>query len=85
MRVVLDTNVVVSALHWGGVPYRVLQLSQVDEIEIVTSPVMLAELADVLGRAHLAPQIALLNMSAAALVGQFHSLRSPFHPAPCPP
>jgi predicted nucleic acid-binding protein len=28
VRVVLDTNVVVSALVWGGVPYRLLQLAQ---------------------------------------------------------
>jgi len=25
MRLVLDTNVVVSALLWGGMPYRLLQ------------------------------------------------------------
>ena len=54
MRVVLDTNIVVSALVWGGLPFRLLKFGQLGDIEIVTSPVLVEELADVLGRAHLA-------------------------------
>ena len=71
MRVVLDTNIVVSALVWGGVPYSLLQLGQTGDIEIVTSPVLVAELADVLNRSHLTPLIAAQGMSAMALVTQY--------------
>ena len=71
MRVVLDTNIVVSALVWGGAPYRLLQLGQAGEIDLVTSPALIAELADVLGRTHLAPYIAAQDMSAMALVTQY--------------
>ena len=58
MRVVLDTNIVISALLWGGLPYRLLQLAVAGEIEVLTSPALLAELAEVLERTHLASRIA---------------------------
>lgn len=57
MRVVLDTNVVVSALLWGGTPYRLIEAAVAGEIELFTSPALLAELVDVLGREHIAPKI----------------------------
>lgn len=58
MRLVLDTNVVVSALVWGGVPYRLIEAAAAGDIELVTSPALLAELRDVLGREHLASRLA---------------------------
>ena len=73
MRVVLDSNIVVSALLWGGLPYRLLQLAVAGEIELLTSPALLAELADVLGRTHLAPRIASQNMSPEQLLAQYQS------------
>ena len=73
MRVVLDTNIVISALLWRGDPYRLLQLGVAGEFELVTSPVLVAELADVLGRTHLAPRLAAQNMTAAALAAQYQS------------
>lgn len=57
MKVVLDTNVVVSALVWGGVPYKLIEAAAAGDIELVTSPVLLAELRDVLGREHLASRL----------------------------
>ena len=40
MRVVLDTNVVVSALVsafvWGGVPYKLIEAASAGEIELIT-------------------------------------------------
>ena len=71
MRLVLDTNIVISALLWRGDPYRLLQLGVAGEFEMLTSPVLIAELADVLGRTHLAPRIAAQNMTAAALAAQY--------------
>lgn len=57
MRLVLDTNVVVSALVWGGVPYQLIEAAAAGDIELVTSPALLTELRDVLGRAHLASRL----------------------------
>lgn len=58
MRLVLDTNVVVSALLWGGLPHRLIEAAAAGDIELVASPVLLAELRDVLGRGHLASRLA---------------------------
>jgi putative PIN family toxin of toxin-antitoxin system len=74
MRVVLDTNVVVSALLWGGVPYRLLQLSVAGEIDLLTSPTLLSELADVLGRAEFASRIDAQNVSLSQLLTQYQAL-----------
>jgi uncharacterized protein len=74
MRVVLDTNIVVSALVWGGVPFRLLQLAQAGEIEIVVSPFLISELIDVLSRTHFATRIARQNISPTELVTQYQSM-----------
>jgi putative PIN family toxin of toxin-antitoxin system len=50
MRAVADTNVVVSGLLWQGPPRRVLDLARTGTLELFTSPVLLVELEDVLGR-----------------------------------
>jgi len=49
LRVVLDTNILVSAFNFpGGVPEAVFRLALEDRIELVTSPPLLAELGRVL-------------------------------------
>jgi uncharacterized protein len=57
MRAVLDTNVTVSALIWGGVPLRLLEAATEGHIDLVTSPALLTELANVLHRPHLAVRL----------------------------
>jgi predicted nucleic acid-binding protein len=37
VRVVLDTNVVASALLWGGTPERLIELAGEGTLELVTS------------------------------------------------
>src|SRR5512137_655621 len=48
MRVVLDTNVLVSALLWRGTPYRCLLAVQAGLADLVLSPPILQELRTVL-------------------------------------
>ena len=51
MRLVLDTNIFSSALiSPGGFPDRILGAWKLGDVEVVTSPEQLAELADVLSR-----------------------------------
>jgi putative PIN family toxin of toxin-antitoxin system len=47
-RAVLDTNVYVSAYGFGGLPAQLLRAAILGEFELVTSPVLLAEVARVL-------------------------------------
>ncbi len=58
MRAVLDTNVVVSALIWGGTPFKLFEMATEDQLTLYTTPVLLAELHDVLTRNHLAQRLA---------------------------
>ena len=53
MRIVLDTNVVVSALIWGGTPDKLMQMAIDGDVELCTSPELLDELRRVLLRQHL--------------------------------
>ena len=57
MRVVLDTNVVVSGMIWQGAPRKLLEAAANGDITIFTSPVLLAELGEVLAREHLASRL----------------------------
>lgn len=84
MRVVLDTNVVVSALLWGGTPYRLLQSATAGDIELYTSPALLAELAGVLGRPHLASRLQAQRSSVEQALGLYGELAISVSPLAVP-
>ncbi|MCC6368503.1 MAG: PIN domain-containing protein [Bryobacterales bacterium] len=44
MRVVLDTNVYVSALNYGGTPEQILDFHTDERFELCLSPVIIEEL-----------------------------------------
>lgn len=54
VRAVLDTNVAVSALLFGGVPARLLELARAGRLELCTSAPLIDELGGVLNRAKFA-------------------------------
>ncbi len=57
MRAVLDTNVTVSALIWGGTPLRLLEVATEGHVDLITSPALLDELSNVLHRPHLTAKL----------------------------
>lgn len=71
MRLVLDTNVVVSALLWNGAPRRLLRAAAVAGVELVTSDPLLAELADVLSRSKFKKRLGVLGVSSSELFGTY--------------
>jgi putative PIN family toxin of toxin-antitoxin system len=50
MRVVIDTNVLISAFFWGGTPRRVLEHAIAGELSVITSRDLIAELERVLAQ-----------------------------------
>lgn len=58
-RVVLDTNIIISALLFGGKPRTILKLVVTKRIIAATSPPLLAELLDVLAKKFSFPEKAL--------------------------
>ena len=72
MRIVLDTNVVLSALLWRGTPYRLLDaIRSHSEARLLTSPALLDELADVLTRPSAAKRLAVIGKAAREVLADY--------------
>ena len=67
MKVVIDVNVWVSGLLWGGVPAQVLQLAQQKRIISVVSSELLLELETTLDRAKFRSQLQKRNQTVEGL------------------
>jgi len=65
VRAVLDTNVVASALLWGGTPERLIEAAGEGTLDLFTSEALLAELAGILGRAKFARKLRQNRLSPA--------------------
>jgi hypothetical protein len=72
MRVVLDTNVLVSAFVYGGNPRRIVELVVSGELEMSLSEPLLQELQDVLLRAQfdMNPQLVRTVLSEISAMAQ---------------
>jgi len=84
VRLVLDTNTALSALLWKGPPHRIVGLAQAQGIVFFTSPVLLAELEDVLGRSHLAAAVAATGLTTAQLMDRYRRIAIAVHPPSVP-
>ena len=82
MRLVLDTNVVVSALLWGGNPERVIVAAGEGVVELFTSAALLAELAGLLGRAKLAAQLKRKGLPTEEVLARYLELAQLIDAAP---
>lgn len=81
---VLDTNVVASAILWGGTPRLLLQASRDKRVDLFTSTPMLAELTDILGRRKFGRKIAASLLTIDRLVEDYAQLASVVRPAATP-
>ena len=83
-RLVLDTNVVASAILWGGTPRLLLQAAREKRVDLFTSTAMLAELTDILGRRKFARKIAASPLTIDQLVDGYAQLASVVRPVAMP-
>jgi putative PIN family toxin of toxin-antitoxin system len=81
VRVVLDTNTVVSGLLWEGASSALLRAARERRIELFTSAALLAELTDVLPRTHFTRKLAAAGLSVAQLVSRYALLAKHIIPA----
>lgn len=79
-RIVLDTNVVASALLWGGEPLRLLQAGREQRIALFTSTPLLAELTDILARPKFDKKIAASKLTIDQLVDHYTALAALVRP-----
>jgi putative PIN family toxin of toxin-antitoxin system len=72
VRIVLDTNTVVSALLWRGTPHTLLQtIRQQESHQLFSSTVLLTELAEVLVRPWATKRLALLGGTARDILADY--------------
>jgi putative PIN family toxin of toxin-antitoxin system len=74
MRLVLDTNVVVSALLWNGKPRQLLNAAREGRVDLFTSVPLLEELTAVLERRKFETKIAASEQAIDALVDRYAEL-----------
>ena len=84
MRVVLDTNTLVSAWLWRGTPFRLLQTLIEQQSELVTSPALLAELEEILQRPRFAARLAERRTSVEELIGLYRAVAMQVSPLSTP-
>lgn len=72
MRILLDTNVVLSALLWRGASWRLLAgLSRRPGVRLYSSPALIDELSDVLSRPRVATRLILLGRSVEQVLEDY--------------
>jgi uncharacterized protein len=74
VRLVLDTNVVASALLWGGKPAAMLSAARLQRVELFTTVALLAELTRILGRQKFRDKIIASGFDVDALVDRYAGL-----------
>lgn len=84
MRLVLDTNVVASAMLWGGNPKLLLQAGRENRAKLFASVALLTELGDVLARPKFASKIAAAMLTPDQLVARYAELALVVRPQPVP-
>jgi len=84
MRLVPDTNVIASAMLWGGNPKLLLLARREKRVELFTSVPMLAESTDLLARPKFEKKIAASLMTLDQLVDGYAELTQLVRPTPTP-
>jgi putative PIN family toxin of toxin-antitoxin system len=85
VRIVLDTNVVLSALLWRGTPHHLLAaIGQRSSIQLYSSTALLEELADVLTRPSATKRLALIGRSAREVLADYVEAIELVEPASVP-
>lgn len=82
MRLILDTNIVVSGLLWGGIPRRLLNLGRDNQVLLFTSSVLLDELVNVLERDKFATLLVSQDITSTFLMQRYGMLANLVEPQP---
>jgi uncharacterized protein len=82
MRVVLDTNALLSGLLWHGPPHTLIERVREGTLFLVSSPALLAELAEVIARPQFAAILARSNTSREHSLAELRALAEVIEPAP---
>jgi len=74
MRIVIDTNLLVSGVISTGLPRQLVDAAKAGEFELCTSEVLLAELLDVIARGKFAARLAQAGLTPLVIVEDLRAL-----------
>ena len=81
VRIVADTNTIVSGLLWSGPPQELINAARAKRITLYSSVALTAEFAEVIGREQFAKRLRAARLSAAELVSDYARLAKFIIPA----
>ena len=84
MRAVIDTNVLLAGLLWRGPSHVLLEHVRAGTVSLVSSPALLAELGDVIGRAKFDAILMRTNTSREHSLAAVRRLAEVIDPPPLP-
>ena len=84
MRAVVDTNVLLSGLLWHGAPHALLEQVRAGRLTLLSSPALLAELAEVLDRPKFRDRINRSGIDPASILAELRQLAEIVDPPPLP-
>lgn len=82
MRAILDTNVLLSAALWRGLPHTLLELVRSNSLTLVSSPALLTELAGVLQRSKFEAMFLRVQTTPAQSLAELRQLCEVLDPPP---
>lgn len=74
VRIIIDTNVMLSGLLWQGTPHALLNLARNGTAELITSPDLLNEFADVIQRPKFASILQRTSRTPARILAELRQL-----------
>jgi uncharacterized protein len=80
VRLVIDTNLLVSGVIAAGLPRKLVDGAKAGEFELCTSEVLLAELVDVLSREKFASRLNRAGLTPAGIVGDLRRIATVVSP-----
>jgi putative PIN family toxin of toxin-antitoxin system len=82
VRAVIDTNVLLSGLLWRGKPHMLIEQARAGALTLVSSPALLAELAEVTARPKFKYMLARSNTNPELMLAQVRLLVEIVDPPP---
>src|SRR5947207_2085788 len=85
IRVVLDTNIIISGWLWSGSPRQVLNIARQRQIQSVISEMLLDELRDVLHRPKFVGRLSVIGKTVEVILSEYLQFTEIVEPAQIAP
>lgn len=85
IRLVADTNIILSAYFWDGLPEKLLLLARTGDCELIVTDQLITELRMVLSREKFARNFAAVGLNVDQLIGDYSALVKFVEPAEIAP